>query len=370
MLFHSSIQKDLARSFGATVVVLATIVMTIILIRTLGQATKGTVNPSEVMLIMGLTVIGHLTTILTLSLFIAVVSTLSRMYVDSEMVIWFSSGKGLTSFAKPLFKFSSPVFLAIALLAFFVWPWSNKQIQDLKNRYEQRNDIERVAPGQFQESSGGKRVFFIDKDSPNNQTGRNVFVSSLDGHIESVTTAQQGQIEIQKGERFLSLKSGQQMLLNHQTGDVRVTAFQDYQLLIDPTSKMAVSGTQIRTVSTLGLIKEPTSVHLSELSWRMGLPIAAINLLIMGLAVASVNPRIGKSYHLALALFCFVAYYNMVNVGQNWIISGKTTFPALMLGLHGGAFCFAMAWLLFRHFNLSWRHLWFLPLNRATKVAP
>jgi lipopolysaccharide export system permease protein len=369
MLFHSSIQKDLARSFGATVVVLATIVMTIILIRTLGQATKGSVNPSEVMLVMGLTVLGHLTTILTLSLFIAVVSTLSRMYADSEMVIWFSSGKGLTTFATPLLKFASPIFLAIALLAFFVWPWSNQQIQVLKNRFEQRNDIERVAPGQFQESSGGKRVFFIDKDSPNNQTGRNVFVSSLDGHKESITTAQQGQIEIHNGERFLSLKSGQQMLLNHQTGDVRITGFQDYQLLIDLTSKIAVSDTQIRTVSTSELIKEPNTGHLSELSWRMGLPIAALNLLIMGLAVASVNPRIGKSYHLALALFCFVGYYNMINVGQNWIASGKSTFPALMLSLHGGAFCFAMAWLLFRHFNLSWRNLWFLSLSRAAKVA-
>jgi len=318
---------------------------------------------------MGLTVLGHLTTILTLSLFIAVVSTLSRMYADSEMVIWFSSGKGLTTFATPLLKFASPIFLAIALLAFFVWPWSNQQIQVLKNRFEQRNDIERVAPGQFQESSGGKRVFFIDKDSPNNQTGRNVFVSSLDGHKESITTAQQGQIEIHNGERFLSLKSGQQMLLNHQTGDVRITGFQDYQLLIDPTSKIAVSDTQIRTVSTSDLIKEPNTGHLSELSWRMGLPIAALNLLIMGLAVASVNPRIGKSYHLALALFCFVGYYNMINVGQNWIASGKSTFPALMLSMHGGAFCFAMAWLLFRHFNLSWRNLWFLSLSRAAKVA-
>ena len=369
MLFHSSIQKDLARSFGATVVVLATIVMTIILIRTLGQASKGSVNPSEVMLVMGLTVIGHLTTILALSLFIAVVSTLSRMYADSEMVIWFSSGKGLTSFAKPLLKFASPVFLSIALLAFFVWPWSNKQIQELKNRYEQRNDIERVAPGQFQESSGGKRVFFIDKDSPNNQTGRNVFVSSVDGAIESVTTAQQGQIEIQKGERFLSLKSGQQMLLNHQTGEVRATGFQDYQLLIDPTSKIAAYDVHIRTVSTLGLIKDPTAIHLGELSWRVGLPIAAFNLLILGLAVASVNPRIGKSYHLAVALFCFISYYNMVNVGQNWIGTGKTEFTTLMIGLHGGAFCLAMAWLLFRHFNLSWRHLWYFPFRRIGKVS-
>ena len=357
MLFHSSIRKDLARSFGATVVVLATIVMTIILIRTLGQATRGSVNPSEVMLVMGLTVIGHLTTILTLSLFISVVSTLSRMYADSEMVIWFSSGKGLVSFLKPLHRFAWPILLGIALLAIFVWPWSNQQIQDLRDRYEQRNDIERVAPGQFQESAGGKRVFFIDKDSPNNQMGRHVFVSSLDGVLETITTAQQGQIEWHQGERFLSLQQGQQMLRNHQTGDIRVTSFKDYQLLIDPSAKIASSDVQSRMLSTLGLLREPSPANLGELSWRIGLALAAFNLMIVGLAVASVNPRVGKSYHLALALFCFVAYYNMVNVGQNWIASGRTTLPVFMLMLHGGAFVFASSWLLFRHYNVSWRNL-------------
>jgi len=354
MLFHSSIRKDLARSFGATVVVLATIVMTIILIRTLGQATRGSVNPSEVMLVMGLTVIGHLTTILTLSLFIAVVSTLSRMYADSEMVIWFSSGHGLLAFSKPLFRFAWPILLAIALLALFVWPWSNQQIQDLRDRYEQRNDIERVAPGQFQESAGGKRVFFIDKDSPNNQTGRHVFVSSIEGAVETITTAQQGQIEWHQGERFLSLQQGQQMLRNHQTGEVRVTEFKDYQLLIDPSSKLVTTDVQSRMITTLGLLKSPTATNLGELSWRLGL------------AVASVNPRVGKSYHLAVALFCFVGYYNMVNVGQNWIASGRTTLPAFMVLLHGGAFLLAICWLTVRHLNLSWRSLLTLvqPQNR------
>ncbi len=361
MLFHSSIRKDLARSFGATVVVLATIVMTIILIRTLGQATRGSVNPSEVMLVMGLTVIGHLTTILTLSLFIAVVSTLSRMYADSEMVIWFSSGKGLVSFAQPLFRFAWPILAAIALLALFVWPWSNQQIQDLRDRYEQRNDIERVAPGQFQESAGGKRVFFIDKDSPNNQTGRHVFVSSLDGHLETITTAQQGQIELHQGERFLNLQQGQQMLRNHQTGEVRVTEFKDYQLLIDSSLKLSATDLQSRMLSSRDLLKDPTPNNLGELSWRVGLALAAFNLMLMGLAVASVNPRVGQSYHLALALFCFVAYYNMVNVGQNWIASGRSTLPAFMLSLHGGALGLALLWLSIRHFNLSWRNVWPTP---------
>ena len=369
MLVHSSIQKDLARSFGATVVVLATIVMTIMLIRTLGQATKGSVNPSEVMLVMGLTVIGHLTTILTLSLFIAVVSTLSRMYADSEMVIWFSSGQGLTSFARPLLRFAWPIILGIALLALFVWPWSNQQIQELRNRYEQRNDIERVAPGQFQESAGGKRVFFIDKDSPNNQVGRHVFVSSMDGSIETVTTAQKGEIEVHQGERFLSLQQGQQMLRNHQTGEVRMTAFEDYQLLIDAAFKLTATDVQSRMVSTLGLVKKPSSVNLGELSWRLGLPFAALNLMIMGLGVASVNPRVGKSYHLAVALFCFVGYYNMINVGQNWIASGRTTLPSFMLSLHGGAFCLALGWLLIRHFNVSWQSIFPMPQNRKIEGA-
>ena len=91
MLFHSSIRKELARTFGATLVVLITIVMTIILIRTLGQASRGVVNPSEVMMVMGFSVLGYLPVLLTLSLFIAIVGTLSRMYAESEMVIWSSS---------------------------------------------------------------------------------------------------------------------------------------------------------------------------------------------------------------------------------------------------------------------------------------
>jgi lipopolysaccharide export system permease protein len=119
-------------------------------------------------------------------------------------------------------------------------------------------------------------------------------------------------------------------------------------------------------ISTMGLLKAPTATNLGELSWRLGLAFAAFNLMIMGLAVASVNPRVGKSYHLAVALFCFVGYYNMVNVGQNWIASGRTTLTAFMVLLHGGAFLLAISWLTVRHLNLSWRSLLTLvqPQNR------
>jgi lipopolysaccharide export system permease protein len=135
VLFQSTLRKELARSFGATLVVLLTIVMTMMLIRVLAQTTRGAINPSEVMIVMGYTVLGQLATILALSLFISIVSTISRMYRDSEMVIWFSSGIGLAGFARPLARFAWPVLLVIAALALVVYPWTNQQTQDMKERY-------------------------------------------------------------------------------------------------------------------------------------------------------------------------------------------------------------------------------------------
>ena len=65
MLFHSTVRKELARSFGASLVVLVTIIVTMTLIRTLSLASRGTVNPEEVLMVMGYTVLGYLPTVLT-----------------------------------------------------------------------------------------------------------------------------------------------------------------------------------------------------------------------------------------------------------------------------------------------------------------
>ena len=53
-------------------------------------------------------------------------------------------------------------------------------------RYEQRSDIERVSPGEFRESAGRLRVFFIDKDAPDSSTANNVFISSIERSEERV----------------------------------------------------------------------------------------------------------------------------------------------------------------------------------------
>ena len=367
MLFHSSVRKELGRSFGATLVVLATVVMTIMLIRVLGQASKGSVSPSDVLMVMGFTVLSQLSTILALSLFVSIVGTLSRMYRDSEMVIWMSAGRGLAALLGPLLRFSWPVLAAVAVLSLGVWPWANGQIADMKTRYERRGDLERVAPGQFQESARGNRVFFIDKDTPDAATANNVFVTATDNGQEVITSARSGRLATLGDDRFVILNDGQRLESSTGKPGLKISDFKELGNRLANGSLAAHDETPVRSRSTLQLLREPTRIHQAELAWRVGLALAAFNFVVMALALSSVNPRAGRSGNLVFALFAFIVYYNLLNLGQGWILSGKVGFAGLLVVLHGGVLAASLLLLTKRHAQWSWRSL--LRPNAAGSAA-
>jgi len=357
MLFHSSLRRELSRSFGATWVVLVTVVMTMTLIRTLGQASRGNFNPSDVMMVLGYTVLAYMPTLLSLSLFIAIISTLSRMYRESEMVIWFGAGKGLYSLVGPLMRFSWPIFAVIGLLALVVLPWSNLRIDDLKNQYERRGDLERIEPGQFQESANGSKVFFVEKNAQEGQAGSNVFIATTDGQKNSVTSARKGRVSHTPSGNFLVLENGQRLETTTDTSDLKTSEFEEYASQIG-TDRLSGEDTRfINTQPTLTLLEQPSAAGQGELSWRFGLILAAFNFVIIAAAISGVNPRVGKSLNLVFALFAFVLYFNFLNLGQAWVSSGKSGLITFLLVLHGGVFLLAMLWLSKCHNNWHWRSL-------------
>lgn len=355
MLFHSSIRKELARSFGATLLVLFTIVLTMLLIRTVGLASKGSVNPQEIALVLGYTVIGRMPTVLTLALFIAIVFTLSRMYRDSEMIIWFSSGRSLGGFLGPVVRFSWPILLVITLGVFFVWPWANQQTDALRDRFERRGDLERIAPGQFQESSSGRRVFFIDKDTADGTEGRNIFISSTekDGS-ETVTSARSGRIQWIDERQLLMLNNGQRLEAAADQGALQVSEFEEYGTQIGGAT-LSDRGEALKARSSWDLIADPTRANLGELGWRVGMALTAMNFVLIAVATTTGNPRAGRGGNLFFTLFSFVFYYNLLNLGQSWVASGLFSLGGFMLALHGGVFAVTVLWMLRRHHNLSVR---------------
>ncbi|MBI3369618.1 MAG: LPS export ABC transporter permease LptF [Burkholderiales bacterium] len=342
MLFDSTVRRELARSFGATLVVILTIVITMMLIRTLGQAAGGVIAPEDVVLLLGYFALQHIPTMLTLSMFIAVVVTLGRMYRDSEMTIWFSSGVGLARFVTPVLRMAWPVLLVVGVLLLFVWPWSNKSSAELRQRYEQRSDLSRVAPGVFQTSRDGSRVFFVDRASHEGVDANNVFILARKGEAESITSARHGRLEQQGNDRVLVLEQGQRNEMDRASNTRTLASFERYRVLADDGATRAAEARPPKAMRTIELIRDPVPRHQGELAWRFGLLLAAANLVLLGVGLAATNPRRASNWNLLFALLSFFAYFNLINLSQAWIGGGRFAMGPLMLALHGGAFVLAL----------------------------
>jgi lipopolysaccharide export system permease protein len=359
MLFDTTVRRELSKAFGATLVVMLTIVLTTFLIRTVGQAADGAVAPQDVVLLLGYAAMGNLPIMMTLSLFVAIVLTLGRMYRDSEMAIWFSSGIGLSRFVRPVLRTSGPVLLAVAVLLLVVWPWGNRNTMELRDRYQQRSDLSRVTPGVFQASSDGQRVFFIERGS-NAGAGvganvgadaglaRNVFILTQQERGEAVTSARSGRLESEGDDRYLVLERGQRNDVDLNTGERTLSSFERYRVLASEKAARAAESTPPKATGTLELITKPTARGEAELTWRFGLLLGAANLMVLGVGLSATNPRRASNWNLLFALLAFFVYYNLINLSQAWVASGRVAMGPMLLALHGSAFALAVALLWWR----------------------
>lgn len=342
MLFDSSLRRDLARSFGAAAVVILTIVFTIMLIRTLGQAAGGKAAPQDVLLLLGYTALANLPTMLALSMFVAIMGTLGRMYRDSEMTIWFASGVSLKRFVRPVLRTTWPVLLVVTLLALLVWPWVNKKTAELKYQFENRSNLSRIAPGQFQSSSNGNRVFFIERNSQDGSNGRNVFIYGRQNDVESITTADTGRVDVVEQDRYLRLGGGQRNETNRKSAEKTLSRFESYDVIVGDRIVSATDDVPPRARPTLELLRTPSAAHQGELAWRFGLALAAANMVLLAIGLASVNPRRASNWNLLFALLTFVVYYNFINLSRAWVASSKLGMGTAMLLVHGGALLFGL----------------------------
>ncbi len=353
MLFDSTLRRELARNFVGTFVVILTVVLTIMFIRTLGQAALGRVSPQDVALLLAYIGLGNLSTMLALSLFVSIVATLSRMYRGSEMTIWFASGVPLTRFLRPVAQTGWPVLLLIAVLSLFVWPWENQRTSELKDQFEQRSDLSRIAPGQFQTSGDGQRTFFFEGSASDPSTGRNVFMVASHSGVETVTTARSGHVETRGTDRFIALDQGQRNEQDLKSGAKTLSRFDSYRALAGDRALEAEAGSSPRARSTFELVANPIPVNQGELAWRLGLVLAGANMLLVGVGMSASNPRHASNWNLLFALLGFFAYYNFINLSQAWVGSGRFGIGAALLVVHGAVFVVGMSLLWWREHGIN-----------------
>lgn len=328
MIFQRAIARELSSTAGAVFTVLFCILFSVGLVRILGDAANGEIDSTAVASLLALTAITNLPVVLTLTAFISVLMTLTRAFRDSEMVVWFASGRSLLAWVAPVVRFTLPVVVLIALLTLFAAPWANSKIAESRSRFQQRDDLSKVMPGRFAESSSANRVFFVESVDLDGARVHNVFIDHRStggaGAQESIVAAAEGEVDIQPdGTRLLTLEHGRRYEGAPGTPGFRVMEFGRYSVPLDQPVRTPFSPSAARALPTAELMRDPTPFHQGELLWRLGLPIVAMTLALLAVPLAYVNPRVGRSANLIVAVLLFVMYLDGIQITQAWVQQGR-----------------------------------------------
>lgn len=341
MIFPRAAQREFAQTAIAVFVALLAILLTLQFIRLLGKAAAGAFPAEAVAALLGFTALNYLPMLLSLTLFVAILLSLSRVYRDSEMTIWFASGVALTDWVKPVLRFALPVLLAIAALALFMVPWAQGQRAEYQQRMDQRDDVARVTPGAFKESARGDRVFFVESvpDTGDKVGVRNIFVSSMQHGRLGVIAAAEGRTEITAdGSKYIVLSRGRRYEGVAGSAEYRVMEFASYAMRIESAAGNGVVKTP-RNLSTRELLRHPSQLNLGELLWRIGVPVSALLLALLAIPLSFVNPRASRANNLIFALLAFLIYSNLLSVSQAWVAQGRLSFSVGVWAVHALMLC-------------------------------
>jgi len=357
MIFRRALVNELSNTAGAVFTVLFTIIFSVSLVRILGDAAVGKIDGQAVFSIVALSALTNLPVVLSLTAFIAVLMTLTRAYRDSEMVVWFASGQSLLAWIRPVLRFALPVVALVAVLALVVTPWANTQITESRERFARRDDVAKVSPGRFVESAVADRVFFVENIDPAGAVVRNVFISQRSQGRDGVIVSAEGVVERgDDGMRYLVLSRGRRYEGQPGQAEYRLMEFERYAIRLDDRPEEPAVA-QARTRPTSELLRDPSRQNRSELLWRLGLPIAALVLPMMGIGLSYTNPRVGRSANLIIALLLFLLYLNGLWIMQAQVWDGRQSFAVAMWLIHGLAFALTTA--LFMHrLRMQRRGVW------------
>ena len=323
MLYRRALTREMGLATGAVLTVLVSIALVVLFIRLLGDVARGELANEAVFAFLGFSLLQSLPALMTIALFAGVLMPLSRMWRDSEMVIWFNAGLSLVQWMRPVLSFAVPLSVVILVLTVVISPWMQTKKSEYRQELRSRSESSVIAPGMFAESSAGQRVYYVESLNPLTGIVRNVFMQSrIDGQLGLVVAREGNHTQLADGSRYLVFKDGRRYEGTPGQLDYRIVQFERYWMRLDP---VAVGGkeTGVRHLRMKALLADASPQARAELVWRLSGPVSALILAVMAIPLSYVNTRARRSYGLVIALLMYFVYNNLLSLSQAWVAQAK-----------------------------------------------
>jgi len=333
-LFDRSILAEVGRNALLLTLALTAVMTAVLLVRLLGTVARGELPADLFFPYLPWAIAEKGAMVVLLSTFAATLLTVQRWVRDSEWIVWRSLGVARARLLLPLTLFALVTALIVAWLTLIVTPYAEQQKDRLKALAQSRDETETVVPGVFRESRNGERVFFV---APQGEEAIGAFFLRQwhDGR-QIVVVADRAEAANRPDGRWLILYNGSRYEEGTAPLAFRVTAFASLALWVTPPTVVS-EGQRAHAMDTpllVALLARGERFAAGELLLRVGLPLAAIVLMLVALPLAETEPRATQGAALLVALLFFFAYTNAISLAQAYVARGRLPFAAGLLLPH------------------------------------
>lgn len=298
-----------------------------------------------------------LSIIFPLALYLSIILSYGRLYVDSEMVVLSSCGLSQKKILKMTFIIAT--FVAIPVMLFTLWinPIVANTRDKLLAEIGATSVLQTLQPGRFQQTNDGTRIFYIEKMTDNKQQLQNLFVAEKGKEGSwNVMSASGGhhQVDATTHDRFIVADDGFRYQGIPGTKNFTIIHFDHYGVRIN--LPILDRSDAIDSVPTYKLFFPSPAEHFNyaaELQWRLSMPLCIYILTLIAFSLSYVSPRQGRFGKLFPAVLLYIIYANFMIVGQDWISEGELTPKLGLWVMH--LFMLGVGYFLFTYYTrLKW----------------
>ena len=312
----------------------------------------------ELMPLISFNMIRDVPVILVLSIFLAVIITISQLYKNSEAIVMNSIGLGDKAFLSIIKPLAIILFLFVLFLTAYAVPWAKQQKSAAEEETKNASEFSFITEGKFESFKNGDIVFYAsestststDVDGAQNMEEIFIYASENGNPVIVLASDAKKYIDPKSKSIYLRLRDGVRYQGLPSSENINILNFDSYDLEIvsGEVQKSIATFTEIEEKTTLDLLKQGGLLAIAELQWRLSLPLSILILVVFAVYLGKTSPRGGKGINILIGIFVFMLYNNGLLVAKSSIENGLLSPIIGMWGIHLIAILFLMLLYQFR----------------------
>ncbi|MFM1547022.1 MAG: LPS export ABC transporter permease LptF, partial [Candidatus Pseudothioglobus sp.] len=284
----------------------------------------------ELMPLISFNMIRDVPVILVLSIFLAVIITISQLYKNSEAIVMNSIGLGDKAFLSVIKPLAIILFLFVLFLTAYAVPWAKQQKSAAEEETKNASEFSFITEGKFESFKNGDIVFYasestsIDVGGVQNMEEIFIYASENGNPVIVLASDAKKYIDPKSKSIYLRLRDGVRYQGLPSSENINILNFDSYDLEIvsGEVQKSIATFTEIEEKTTLDLLKQGGLLAIAELQWRLSLPLSILILVVFAVYLGKTSPRGGKGINILIGIFVFMLYNNGLLVAKSSIENG------------------------------------------------